>query len=226
MRLNNMFQGLISTIFIFSTISFNQLAGAEGAKPVVLAEHSLSLSDRQSDKFVNGVFKDNILLNLAYLDGKALKGQVNWDEVRKPFDYELTLQKGETFAFHETILPEYARKVVKTTNAHFNFSEGFKSDGYLIGDGVCHLASLINWSAKDAGLYVNAPTNHDFASIPDVPRQYGVAVYSSGTVKNSADALQNLYITNNKGEPVAIKFDYNGEAIKVSVSKKAQTLVL
>jgi len=83
---------------------------------------------------------------------------VNWNEVEAFTSYEVVLKPGEVFAFHEDVLPQFNHKVIKTTHTHFNSQEGFKSDGYLIGDGVCHLASLINWAAKDAGLKVTAPT--------------------------------------------------------------------
>lgn len=184
----------------------------------LLASHELNLADRQPDPWVNSIFADNILLNMAYVNGKVTSVQnLNWDEVRQPFHYEFRLEPGQTFAYHSDILPQYQGRVVKTTNAHFNSQEGFKSDGYLVGDGVCHLASLINWVAKDAALNVYAPTNHDFAKINGVDKKFGVAIYSS-PLSRDAGAMQNLYITNNRGNPVEFRFDYDGKSeLKLTV---------
>lgn len=183
----------------------------------VLAKQEMSLENRYGNKFVNDVFKDNILLNLAYLDGKVSSSRdIKWDDIAKPFDYEFILEPNKTFAYHSDVPEKYKNSLAKTTNAHFNSQEGFKSDGYLFGDGVCHLASLINWVAKEAGLAVEAPTNHNFANIPDVPKEYGVSIYSNPSAKG-ANAMQNLYITNNKDKPITFKFEYNDNKVKVSV---------
>lgn len=171
----------------------------------------ISLDKRYAAASVNEVFKDNILLNLAYLKG-AVKdpSKIDWEQVQKPFKYEFKLKPGESFAFHDDVLPEYAGKVVKTTNAHFNAAEGFKSDGYLFGDGVCHLASIMYWAAKDAGIDVKAPTAHDFMIIPDIPKEYGVSIFSN-------NAAQNLYIKNNKEKDLAFRFEYQNSELKVSI---------
>lgn len=151
------------------------------------------------------------------MEGRVNKASdINWDEIEKPFRYEFKLLPNKTFAFHSDVKAEYKDLLVKTTNAHFNAAEGFKTDGYLFGDGVCHLASLINWVAKDAGLSVEAPTNHNFANIPDVPKEFGVSIYSNPFVKGSS-TLQNLYITNNKAKPISFRFEYNDNKVKVSV---------
>ena len=192
-----------------------------GTPDVVLATHDFSLEDRYGNGFVNDVFKDNILLTLAYMGGSVkAKNDISWDKVTAPASYAFTLLPGQEFAFHDQILPQYKGDVVKTTNAHFNYTDGFKSDGYLTGDGVCHLASFIYWAAKDAGLTAVAPTNHNFANIPDVPKQYGVAIYDlPGAFESSA--LQNLYITNNLDKPVTFEFNYDGASLKVNVVKDA-----
>lgn len=145
---------------------------------------------------------------------------IDWSKIEAPFHYEFTLEPGKTFAFQDVVFDKYSGKVEKTTNAHFNAQEGFKSDGYLFGDGVCHLASLINWAAKEANMDVEAPTKHDFAVIPDVPKEYGVAIYNApGAVQT--DASENLYITNNKANPVKFSFDYNGKDLKVAVIEES-----
>ena len=146
----------------------------------------------------------------------ADKGLIDWEKVKTSGQYELTLAPNETFAFHDNLLPQFVGKVSKTTNAHFNGSEKFKSDGYLMGDGVCHLASLINQAAQEAGLTVEAPVNHDFAQIPDIPKNYGVSIYYTPGASGS-NSRQNLYITNNKGNPVTFKFAYLNNKVSVEI---------
>jgi len=165
-----------------------------GASSVALASHSFSLENRYGNSFVNNVFKENILLTVKYLGT------------------DFTLQPGETFAFDDNVLPEYTSRVTKTTGAHFTYSEGYKSDGLLTGDGVCHLASLIYWAATDAGLTAVAPRNHDFAKINEVPKEYGVAILST-------DPNQNLYITNSLDKPITFAFNYNGTNLTVTVTE-------
>ncbi len=177
----------------------------------LLASHKMSLDNRWDNPAVNDVFRDNILLGLAYMrETVASKDQIDWNKLRQASDFYFILKPQETFAFEDNVLPNYQGKITKTTNLHFTYSEGFKSDGYLTGDGVCHLASLINWSAKDAHLDVLAPTNHDFAKINDIPKEYGVAIFAT-------DPNQNLYITNNQNRPVEFRFDFDGKDLEVSV---------
>lgn len=177
----------------------------------VRAERSFKLTDRYPVQSVSDVFRDNILLTLAYMNERVPdKGKVDWSAVEKPQSYSFTLKPGEVFAFHDSVLPQFTGKVTQTMNARFWWDEGFKSDGWLTGDGVCHLASFIYWVAKDAGLEVLAPTNHDFANIPEVPKQYGVAIYSG-------NPEQNLYITNTFDKPIQFVFSYDGIALDVKV---------
>lgn len=183
----------------------------------VLASHEISLERRFEVKVVSDVFKDNILLNLAYMDGRVSKAaDIKWDEVKKPFKYEFKLEPNKTFAFHDDVLDEFKNKLVKTTQAHFNAEEGFKTDGYLFGDGVCHLASLMYWVAKDAELETEAPTNHDFMAIPEISREYGVSIYSN-PLSQGSNSMQNLYITNNKGKDISFRFEYKEDKLKVSI---------
>lgn len=184
-----------------------------------IAVREFSLEKRYNNSFVNQVFKDNILLVLKYSAGEKIDPKnIDWKKINEPFKYNLILKPGETFAFHDDVLPKYEGKVTKTTNAHFNFVEGFKSSGWLVGDGVCHLASLIYWAAKDANLDAVSLVRHDFASIPQVPREYGVSIYDYPT-KNAGDQIQNLYITNNKEKEVAFVFDYDGKNLKITVEE-------
>lgn len=182
-----------------------------GTSNVVLASHSFSMEDRYNNKFVNDVFKDNILLTMAYMNKTVTsKTNLDWAKVEAPFRYEFTLEPGQVFAFHDGILPKYKGRVTITTGMLFNSQEGFKYDGDLVGDGVCHLASIINWAAKDAGLDSYAPSNHNFAKINDVPKEYGVGILAPSP-------MGNLYITNNKDVPVTFSFNFDGTNLSVSV---------
>lgn len=190
-------------------------------KENILSSRTISLENRYPSQRVSDVFKDNILLNLAYLDGRVNTAKdINWSEMENSFRSEFTLQPDETFAYHDAVLSQYEGKVVKTTEAHFNSQDGFKTDGYLYGDGVCHLASLINWAARDANLEVLAPTNHNFANIPEVPKEYGVSIYYNPANK-SVGANQNLYITNNQNKPVNFIFEYKDGLLSVTVTTQA-----
>ena len=201
-----------------SVLGHNPTVLAE--RDVVLASKSFSMDERYGNTFVNDVFKDNILLTLHYMAGTVKgKNDVSWDNIEKPLDYEFSLEPGQTFAFHDQVDPKYNKNVVKTTNAHFNYADGFKSDGYLMGDGVCHFASLIYWAAKDAGLATNKVVAHDFAKINEVPKEYGVSIYAAP--ENFANgARQNLYITNDLEKPVTFGFNFDGTNLTVEVSSK------
>ncbi len=207
-----MLLNLLFALGMFTAVSMSQ-------PPSVLGSQAFSLEKRYANTFVNDVFKDNILLTLAYMRGMTITNNPNWNIVEQPFTYSFTLKPGEVFAFHEDILPEFAGKIVKTTNAHFGASEGFKSDGYLVADGVCHLASLIHEAAFKAGLQVVSPTNHDFAVIPEIPREFGTAIYFMPGQTNN-NALQNLYVKNNKDKPIDIVFDYHNNELTVNVLEK------
>jgi len=182
-----------------------------GASSALLASHSINLENRWDDQFVNDVFKDNILLTLYYLDNKINdKTQIDWGKINQPLKVEFTLKPTETFAFHENTLKEYSDNLVKTTNSHFIGSEGFRNSGHLIGDGVCHLASLMYWVAKDAGLETYNPSDHNFAKINEIPKEYGSGILSP-------NPLGNLYIVNNLEKPVTFSFDFDGKNLTVAV---------
>lgn len=212
--------GLMDTLIsliILPIIGLAQPVEMSDAKQI--AQREFSLEQRYANPFVNGVYKDNILLVLKYSSGEKIDARnIDWKKVNEPFKYISTLKPGETFAYHEDILPKYEGKVTKTTNALFNYDQGFKSSGWLMGDGVCHLASLLYWVAKDAGLDAIAPTRHDFANIPEVPREFGVSIYNNPE-KNAGDQAQNLYITNNKEKEVTFVFDYDGKNLKITVEE-------
>jgi hypothetical protein len=203
--------------YLFSQLINPAWNQALGTYSVELASKSFSLEERYENPYVNGVFKDNILLTLNYMAGTVDdKNDIVWEEITKPYRYEFVLNPGEIFAFHDTLLPEYKDTVVKTTNAHFNFTDGFKSDGWLYGDGVCHLASLIHWAAIDAGLESISLASHDFARIPGISREYGVSIrYMPGEAANSA--RQNLYVRNSLDKSVTFAFDYDGDNLTVEI---------
>lgn len=207
-----MFNTILYMLLVLGNPNYSTLLGNS-----LLAQKNISLENRYSNTFVNDVFKDNILLTLSYMDGDVKgKNDIVWSDVEKAKTYQFSLEPGQSFAFHDQILSEYDKSVVQTTNAHFNYQDGFKSDGYLMGDGVCHLASLIYWAAKDAGLSAYAPTNHNFAVINEVPKEYGVSIYALPGASETS-ARQNLYITNNLEQPVTFSFDYDGTNLTVKV---------
>lgn len=216
-RIIGLFNSMIPTFILAFIMPFVAVNPAQLAKPEQkpLAVHAFSLNDRYAVSSVNDVFKDNILLAVNYAVGKKIDpAQLDWKTIEKPSEYTFTLKPHETFAFHDDVLTQYMGKVTKTTNVHFSSAEGFKSDGYLVGDGVCHLASLMYWVAKDAGLDTLAPTRHDFAPVPDVPHEFGTSIYASPN-KSESNEMQNLYITNNKDKTITFAFDYNGNTLTI-----------
>ncbi len=211
-------------LLMLSMTGTTNVSAADFSKQYTLSQDNFSLEKRYDSTFVNDVFKENILLTLKYLNGDVKNsGDIKWNDIEKPFSFEFALKPGEVFAFHDDVLPEYQGKVVKETNTHFNLADGFKSDGYLVGDGVCHLASLMNLAAQKAGLEVKAPTSHNFANIPQVPKEYGTSIYYYPG-QHSNNAIQNLYIKNNKNNEIAFKFDYDGKNLKISVVELKTTL--
>lgn len=213
-----MLPSLISLLIVLASSNAGSVLGIANVPQTssILASHVMPLNDRYGNSFVNTVFKDNILLTMSYLDGAVKsKNDINWDNVEKPFSYQFTLNPGEEFAFHTEVLANYSKNIVKTTNAHFNYDDGFKSDGYLTGDGVCHLASLFYWVAKDANLVAYAPTNHNFAVIPDIPKEYGVAIFDNPATNEGGNS--NLYIINTKDKPVTFVFNYANDNLTASV---------
>lgn len=207
----------ISLALIFATLPVKAYEAVHAEN--ILIKRTISLENRYPNKWVSDVFKDNILLTLAYMNGMEKTATPDWDMVKKPFTHDFVLKPGEVFAFHDTAyLPAYAQNVVKTTNAHYGGHEGFRSSGKLMGDGVCHLASLFYWAAVDAKIEAVSPVNHDFAVIPEIDKKYGVAIYSDPS--NTATSMQqNLYIKNNQEVPLIFRTTYNGTDLTVEVLK-------
>lgn len=175
----------------------------------VLAEHVLDLNERLPDSpFGNEVFKYNILLNLKYIEGDL--------DLSEPFVAEIELEPGEVFAYHENLLPEFEDKPIKTSGTKFIAQEGYKPLAGLYGNGVCHLASFINWVAQDAGLKVTSLVNHNFWPVPGVPKEYGTSIRylpdNSWKTRN-----QNLYIENSFDQPVRLVFNSTADEVELKV---------
>ena len=179
---------------------------------VILAEYLLDLTIRDEDPKANQGFGDNILLALHYLKGDIEGPKIDWNWTRKPFEVSFVLQPGEVFAFHNNVLPEYSSPVV-AINSEFLTTEGYKSVWGLGGNGVCHLASLMNWVASEAGLEVVAPNGHNFAPIPGVPKEYGTSI-------RSQSPNQNLYIVNSLDYPIVFEFTAGSQGVNLALRKE------
>lgn len=194
-------------------------------KPLAIQE--MDLTKRLDNEAGSRIFADNILLCLHYLKGdvnELKKGStinseadINWEKVRLPFEFSFVLKKGEVFAFHNKDFPQY-KDPKYTMNSRFFGEEGYKFLNGLGGNGVCHLASLMNWAAQNAKLEVTAKVNHDFWPVPGIPREYGTAIFYSATDNFTAEN-QNLYIKNNFDYPVTFEFKADSEKVKLIVKK-------
>lgn len=207
-----------------NTLLFNMPAFVPEQQPEIVATRSMSLTNRaMPGSFMNEVMKENILLTVAHMRGIVPdSANVPWSEVTKPFTYTFELKPGETYAFQKDALPGYEGSITKTIDVNFGAEDGYKHDGYLMGDGVCHLASLLYWAAKDAGIESVAPTNHDFRSIPEIPREYGVSIYSMPG-NPTGNAQQNLYVKNDTGTSIQFEIIYNDkQELTVKVLKEAK----
>ena len=202
-----------------------EISGSAQLKPIYeqaqveIGSRTMSLDMRYGHDQPENIYKDNILLNLAYLSGSVKsKSDIDWNQLRQAKSIEFSLEPGQRFAYHDIIDPKYKDNVALAVKTNFGAGDGYKFEGGLYGMGVCHLASLIHWAALDAGLESVAPSNHDFYPIPEIPKEYGVAVYNSPDAV-SASANQNLYIKNTLDTKVTFKFDFDGDNLKVTVLK-------
>lgn len=203
----------------FPTTASAQLQPIYEQAHIELGSKSMSLNTRYGYESPENVYKDNILLNLAYISGAVKsKSDINWDELRQPKAIEFSLEPGQRFAYHDLIDPKYKDNLALAVKTNFGAGDGYKFEGGLYGMGVCHLASLIHWAALDGGLESIAPSNHDFYPIPEIPKEYGVAIYNSPD-SPAVSANQNLYIKNTSGNKLTFKFDFDGVNLKVSILK-------
>lgn len=192
----------ISTLVtvVFSAPPSPLLSPLAQAKEVVLGERQLDLSKRHPDAQINDVFEFNILLFLENLD------------------YGFTLEPGEFFAFHDQVLPELGDQALITGPSRFSSQESYQTTLGLSGNGVCHLASLINWAAGEAGLETVARVSHNFAPIPGVPRKYGVSIRTLPEATSNQN--QNLYLKNTLDYPVKFVFNVEEEKVEIKVIKE------
>lgn len=199
----------------------------------LLAKEIMDLNKRNPDSSVNDIFRDNILLNLHYIKGdqqsvfKANKvelygeNKIDWVKLREPFEFRIMLKQGELFSFHDELLPEFEKYKgnAKTGWTKFSANEGYKTLDGLSGNGVCHLASLINWTASEAGMGVTAKVNHDFYPVPGVDRKYGTSiVYRPGQMTTK---MQNLYVMNNFLETAIFSFKADKDKVELEISEKS-----
>ncbi len=216
----NIIKSYVLALTIVASVIFSapQYISSAQSTSQPLASHTMSLTNRfPNSEYVSDVMADNILLTLAYLNGQKESKNIDWQRIAELKKVEFTLNPGETFAFHNDTLSKYSA-VIKTTNSTFNSGQGFKSDGYLIGDGVCHLASLLYWVAKDAQLETFVPKDHNFAVIPEVPKEFGVSIfYTPGSKEMNAN--RNLYIKNTLDKPVNFTFTVEGTNLEIAASK-------
>jgi len=200
--INTILTTALSASLIFTPIPSGDLNVAGQAGQLVEAGHQvlsseiMDLNNRYSVASISNGFKENILIALKYLG------------------LEIRLKPNEVFAFHDKgILPEFKESKIITQESDFTTNYGYKVVAGLGGNGVCHLASFMNWVASEAGLEVVAPTNHNFATIPGIDKKYGTSI----STRNSPER-QNLYIRNNFDFPVEIRFFLLGNNLILTVS--------
>lgn len=183
-----------------------------------LSEKTLDLTVREKSPNINQGFTDNILLAIHYLNGEKFNRKgVEWNKIREPLTVTFVLQPGESFAFHRNTLPGFNDPKV-SIDSKFIVGEGYKSVAGLGGNGVCHLASLINWTAQEAGLEVISPVNHNFFPIAGIPQEFGTSIHS-------ASPSQNLYIRNNQPKPVTFAFKSDSSRVSLTIEKEASTII-
>ncbi|RJP47562.1 MAG: hypothetical protein C4584_00205 [Armatimonadetes bacterium] len=222
--------GLMANV-LFSPV--NSSSANLALNETVLASHTMSLETRHPVPSVNEVFSDNILFALHYFKGdeasmrldeaKPMASSVDWEKVREPFEFEIELKSGETFAFHKNLLPEFKKDLVKAGRSSFSYDDGYKAIAGLYGNGVCHLASLIKWVVSDAQfegkkLGLVSRVNHDFAPVPEIDRKYGVSIYYAPDGSRGS-ASQNLYVTNIHSFPIKLVFKADKSKVEFKIVK-------
>jgi len=147
--INTFASALLSASILLTPFSGGEVlvagqAGQMVESKITLSSSVLDLSNRYPVESVSNGFKENILIALGYFGN-------------------FTLKPGEVFAFHKKrILTEFKDDKIISQESDFTTNTGYKVVAGLGGNGVCHLASLINMTAINAGLEVTAPTNHNF----------------------------------------------------------------
>jgi len=210
-----------AAVALTSPVALSEINKINSPQEEILAKETLDLTKRSQSKEVNEIFRDNILLILHYLKGDEKSfvdhdRKTEWEKIREPFEIEFRLKPGETFAFHDKLLAEFEGKVTKTIPVKYEAREGFKVVDGLYGNGVCHLATLMNWVATEARLESVALVNHDFFPVPETPQKYGVAIYYTG---EDEARRQNLYIINTLNIAVILKFFSNSDKVEFKIVK-------
>lgn len=189
---------LLTPVSIGDVPMVGQMAGLIREEDIVLSLEMLDLSKRYPVTSVSNGFRENILIALDYFVFQ---------------DIVLELKPGEVFAFHKKgILPEFNESKIISQESDFTTNTGYKVVAGLGGNGVCHLASLINKAASKAGLEVTAPVNHNFAVIEGIEREYGTSI----STRNSPER-QNLYVRNNFDYPVKLEFSLENDLLSLKI---------
>lgn len=207
--LETLITSVLTTSLLFAPVTGSEILTGQGlvaeqagelvVSQKVLARESLDLGNRYPVESISEGFKENILIALGFLNSSNPGG--------------LILQPGEVFAFHNKgILPEFKENKIITQESDFTTNTGYKVVAGLGGNGVCHLASLMNLAASKAGLEVTAPTPHSFAKIPGIEAEYGTSI----STRNGPER-QNLYIKNTYDFPVRLEFVLDGDLLTLKV---------
>lgn len=201
-----------------TTLTAGQAACLVDKTKLVLSTGTMDLSYRYPIENTSRVFAENILVNLYHLSrlGKGESEQITEGfkpQENVPASFSLTLQPGEVFAFHDQVLNQYKESKIVAPEGGYRPKDGYILLGGLYGNGVCHLATLMNYVARRSGVEVTALTRHDFAPVPGFDREYGTSI-STG---NSPER-QNLYIKNDKEMPLELKFDLQGNELVFTMS--------
>lgn len=200
---------LISTALSLSllTTPVSPEAGLSGqltSQEIVLASEQMDLSNRYPVESVSEGFKENILIAVSYFNKEAGK------------EGAMTVNPGEVFSFHKNILPKFKKDKIITQESRFLAKDGYRTIAGLQGNGVCHLASLMNWVASEAGLEVIAEVDHSFAKIPGIDPKYGTSIKFLPNGGPNTER-QNLYIRNIFDFPVEFRFVLEGSNLRFSI---------
>jgi len=97
-------------------------------------------------------FKDNILLAVNYAtNSKINPTNIDWEKIDSQYKGTLTLNRVKHLLSMTMSCRNSPEKWLSLLMLILIRRKDLKSDGYLVGDGVCHLASILYWVAKDAG---------------------------------------------------------------------------
>lgn len=201
-----------------TTFTAGQAACLVDKTKLVLSTGRMDLSYRYPIENTSKVFTENVLVNLYHLSrlNKSEDAQIPQDfkfQENVPASFSLTLQPGEVFAFHDRVLNQYKDSKIIAPEGGYRPQDGYILLGGLYGNGVCHLATLMNYVAQHSGVEVTSLTRHDFAPVPGFDREYGTSI-STG----NAPEKQNLYIKNDKEMPLELKFDLQGNELVFTIS--------